>query len=171
MLPRYLIRQKCLGGGRRLDKMVKGQKYVTGNTFSPARREAATKELSRELEGVQKGFLNWQYRFWQPLFPRNGQPYYTCRGCCTTVTSQNAMRQHMDEKQCTIKCVEAYEILLRKQLCAVCEKVTKERKWGVPLCGKICAEKWMFNVVQPSLLKVALHECDAKALAAANGEE
>jgi len=143
MIPRYLIRQKCLGGGRRLDKIEKPVAPVRATT------ESKTWHPLRNRPH-QDQFGNEEYRFWMPFIPatEGSAGYFTCRGCCTTVRTKEERKTHMEEKGCTNRCVLAYKRLLDKRVCVICGDLTRDKVWGVPLHDK-CKENWMLVECQP----------------------
>jgi hypothetical protein len=151
-IPRYVIFQTCLPEGRRLDKRVRQMPAVMRST-TPVREPYV-----RNSNVLPKhDFRNEEYRFWMPMFTTNGS-YYTCRYCCTTVTSAAARKDHMESRQCTTKCVAVYKDLLKAGKCVICGEHTNQQKWGVPMHERKCQDQWTGTICSPHLMSVVINE-------------
>lgn len=102
------------------------QQYVTNST---------------KLKPSQTGPLNLnEYRFW-----RSSDGIGRCRHCWHAYRTPEDRKAHQKEFGCTRVLTEAYKLLLRDEICVVCDTKTDKTLWGVPLCSNTCVFRWQFE--------------------------
>jgi len=162
MLPplKLLMQQHMAAGVRRPRRPVLEvrQSYRIGPSYGPrivpVERVFQTFPKRRIVAGPIAGNLLWQdYRFFWGSKAGASQ-FSRCRACRSTLYGHGARKIHTDDTGCTNWIVEALKVMngssklvepFPKVGCAVCGKDNPGHKWGVPLCGKACIERWMFD--------------------------
>jgi len=105
---------------------------------------------------------NWEYRFWIGVAQEYGT-FSVCRACRTVCHggAERFLHKHDSKKSwwnCNVLLVNTYKELLEKGKCVVCKDYTKKQKWGVPLCGGSCQERWKFDMDRWLPLEMTLHQ-------------
>jgi hypothetical protein len=85
--------------------------------------------------------LNGDYREFQGSATVDSD-YSVCRGCDTVCRTKMARDLHRNS--CKLTILDAIKLLGRDGLCAVCDKRTSTRMWGVPLCDTNCQTVWRY---------------------------
>jgi hypothetical protein len=115
---------------------------------------------------IPKGNLDEQdYRFWIGK-KESVATFAVCRACGTEVWGgPGAMLKHKEVTNlfkgggpCTTVLVQCYTKLLAKRQCIVCQAVTYNKRWGIPLCTPECLMKWKFYNREWYLLAMELKE-------------
>lgn len=161
-LPRWIIAQKMMPAGRRqnpkpklplpvyaaLDK--KGGYNPVSHTYPRSSQVYIPKELPKIFEG-------WEYRFWAMSCHHDKYIIAECR-CCGHIGNQDFLirQRHLSAGGCAKKLTAAFKLLLRDNLCVVCDTRTTREKWGVPMCSPTCQEAWCEVESQPRALAQAL---------------
>lgn len=153
-LPRWVITNLCMPGGRRQGKKPKlpvqerGVHVYTAKGFQ--KHEVYTPSEFEDL------FRCWEYRFWAAVLDKKSV-VAECR-CCGSIGGQNiAARQlHIAQGGCSKRIIAAYKLLLRDERCVICNNKTHQQAWGVPLCGSGCKQAWCETEAQPKALADAL---------------
>jgi hypothetical protein len=157
-LPRWIVNRKCINSGRRLfPKPLLPIEAPPVDSRLPAHYQGNPTATRNTLPG---DFENAEYRFWGPVTRHLDSMIiaWQCRACSTILLSKEDRKKHQEEKQCTIKLVGAYQILLEKGFCVICNVYTKNKGWGVPLCSDVCKTKFTSDqdYVQSGGLHIAL---------------
>lgn len=162
-VPRWHLFNIVFSTGRRLDKF---QKLTITKSTTDVRTPLNGLSTSRQLAVVKDrlfSFDNEEYRFWcvemgentnsKELIPRAA----SCRFCGTIAYTTSSRKKHMEEHQCTTKLIVCYNSLLKDGKCVVCDILTQERKWGVPLHKGVCEKYWMFDEPCPEALASSIN--------------
>lgn len=181
MLPRWYLRRIAVPAGRWLSKKTKlSPSFAWDRTIPDGRLPAHYHGVRHPLHGFVgtptglRDFLDGdedptislpegnlplgEYRFFCGHIDRKSV-LVKCRGCNGLISGERARKAHTEATGCTTKLVKAYRLLLRDHKCVICDAHTNsgDRKWGVPLCGRMCTVKWMFSLERPDALMNALH--------------
>lgn len=155
MIPRYMLRKIAgMGNGYRLSKWTPFKEPANMVHVGPSKFSRFSKQPP-----LIPGGTGDVYRFWQikhGVVDGHMWMQGQCRACGTTCNALNTMREHQRDRGCAKKLVEAYKLLQRDLKCVVCDKFTKESRWGVPMCSQECVESWKKDVVAPHSLEQAL---------------
>ena len=149
-VPRWLIANKCMPGGRRTAPkpvLVIETPARLGKRFG-----------AYEAPVIAGQFEHWEYRFWaMGVIGNTGVALTECR-CCGHVGKRDMKirRLHLSQGGCATKLCEAYKLLLRDRKCVVCDQKTLFKKWGVPICSSSCEQAWCEVEAHPSALQAAL---------------
>ena len=148
LVPRYLIRQKCLWGGWRMGKkpVIEHPAYKFG-------------KVTTVIDGAPqlKGFEGWEYRFWAAVEMEDKRGVIAeCRGCLAVFSDTMARKLHLGPMGCAKRLTAAYKLLLKDKMCVICNMRSYKEKWGVPLCSPTCEQAWREVESQPDPLKAAL---------------
>ena len=150
-LPLWIIRQATQADGKHLAKrprviepkeaQSKFEIRVWPRTWEHV--HSGTSSAAPLRPGTVGNLTMNEYRFWQ------GARYFgsclaVCRACGTKTYSTEARKLHQDINLCTKLLTQAYKLLLSTGHCGVCGQLTKDRKWGVPLC-KGCVDNWLHH--------------------------
>lgn len=108
----------------------------------------------------RKGNLdNDEYRLYMGDISPNSK-HAQCRICSLSFYNIEDRKAHHKKVGCYQLAVRAYCILLCKGHCVICDKPTKGRKWGVPLCPgeaiDTCIDRWKFYMLQPKNMREAI---------------
>jgi hypothetical protein len=87
--------------------------------------------------------LNVDYREFAGT-AREDSDFAVCRGCDTTCRTKAARDMHRTTCKTTI--LASIRLLGKDELCAVCDKKTGVRMWGVPLCNQNCQMAWRYFI-------------------------
>lgn len=160
LLPRWIITNRNMPAGKRQCKkpvFVAPRQYrsylvLDGTQLLSDRAKKAY--LPKEIPNL---FEAWEYRFWAMGIMFAGHPVTECR-CCGNAGDVNVERRrnHLGMGGCAKKLCEAYKLLLKDNICVICDQKTTQQKWGVPLCGSACHEAWCEVETQPKALTMAL---------------
>lgn len=92
-----------------------------------------------------------EYRYWIGVRYALGV-FAICRCCQSSVYGLANRDTHQDDPtfrfldtSCARQLTSAYSLLLCKKECVVCGKGTKQKRWGIPLCGEGCETEWKFQ--------------------------
>jgi hypothetical protein len=160
-LPRWIITNKTMPGGwRTAPKPVlvapiehPPDEYLSGSGFRILTRREKGYEPATQI-GV---FENWEYRFWAADLYTGGSVATECRSCGHEKGRTRAARKtHHAMGGCAKRLVAAYDLLLRDKKCVICDSVTGQKHWGVPLCCSACQQAWCEVEAQPKALTAAL---------------
>lgn len=99
------------------------------------------------------------YRFWKVETYPEGETY-TCRACKEICMSHADRISHLKGFGCAKTLIAAYKLLLRDMRCVVCDVLTTNIKWGVPLCAGTCERHWREEEARPTALLSALRIVD-----------
>ena len=164
-VPRYLIAKKTILGGQRGDKLVLLPKPVVPHQspniigYRPKIKQGTqVKETSDSLIPIDTSmnFSNWEYRFWC-LEMHGSLGSATCRCCETMLHDEGPRKKHLNINGCSTKLLAAYELLLRDARCVVCDNLTANKKWGIPLClSQACMLNFMHEEAVPMSLCQAM---------------
>lgn len=106
---------------------------------------------------VLKGFDLWEYRFWAAQQSEDNRTVIAeCRGCMSVFSDPIARKEHLGRMGCSKRLCAAYKLLLKDNMCVICNMRSYQEKWGVPLCSKACVEAWCKVETQPEPLLAAL---------------
>ena len=87
--------------------------------------------------------LNGDYREFQGSATVDSD-FAVCRGC--DVVCRTKIHRDMHRGTCKLTILDAIKLLGRDGLCAVCDKRTSTRMWGVPLCDTNCQTVWRYFI-------------------------
>jgi hypothetical protein len=171
-IPRYLIAKKTLLGGQRGDKLVLLPKpvvhapavqvgYGRGRGMNIIRTRATSDSLIPVDSSLE--FENWEYRFWT-LEMHGTIGSAVCRNCEVSLRDKEMRRKHLNKNGCADRIVNAYALLLKDRKCVVCDTLTTNKKWGVPLC---LSTSCMLNFMHQEAVPAAL--CQALAIGVSRG--
>jgi hypothetical protein len=103
------------------------------------------------------GFNNMEYRFWCAETSDIHAISAICRNCACAVFAPEKRQKHLEAEGCAIDLVKAYSLLLRDMKCIVCDRQTKSKKWGIPICDeKDCLDEFMHEIPTGQALHNAL---------------
>jgi hypothetical protein len=150
VLPRYMIRQKCLWGGWR-----QATKPVL--LVPVSKPQANIIDTVKACGLVLPGFMHWEYRFWAATLSEDKlSTIGECRACGAVLSSEKGRRLHGADMGCSGKLTDAYKLLLKDSICVICNMRSYKTKWGVPICSEACNTAWCGVESQPQALTLAL---------------
>lgn len=159
LVPRYIITQLCMPGGRRTAK-----KPALPQEYSViAKRIIPCLGPTSHTQGYTpytcaRVWDSCEYRYWAMSYSA-GVILAECR-CCGELGSRDYLkrREHFEAQGCAKKLDKALQSLLKDGLCLICDQKTfgTKKKWGVPLCSDACQQAWCESEPQPEALKAAL---------------
>jgi len=66
------------------------------------------------------------------------------------------LKEEFRETSCARRLQLAWKELRKMGICVVCQKGTKNVKWGVPLCGLGCVQEWMWEEGEYELVNAVI---------------
>lgn len=119
----------------------------------------------RDKEVAAGNLPEAEYRFWVGSSMDNSR-LSICRACNRTLYGAEHRAFHKEDKSvqvdgncCSVRLVNAYKVLLRKQKCVVCGGKTLTTRWGVPLCmdpDKSCHREFKFGTIPLMPIQIEL---------------
>jgi hypothetical protein len=148
IVPQWVTTQMLMPAGRRY-----GKRPVFVEPQLPIRSFASRSEHLLPEEGP---FKLWEYRFWAMTTWMVGY-VAECRACGVVESRDTVARSaHLSSEGCAKKLCAAYKLLLRDNMCVICNTLTRGQRWGVPICGDACELRWKEQEAQPLSLMHAL---------------